>query len=148
MIYINQHVPKCINTSYINMFITDSQFTIQVAPTWLGVHNTSANTRAAYVNSRKATTKLLHEDHFIPELSTVGVSSKHQLVNLYYCAFDPDGVLKRYKVYTGSAECPYVQFVVAARVICTEKFVVGGTNGWERDRSQVSDGKVERVTRA
>ena len=54
-------------------------------------------------------------------------------------------MLKRHKVYTGLAECPYVQFVVAARVICTERFVVGGTNGRERDRSQVSDGKVKRV---
>ena len=31
------------------------------------------------------------------------------------------------------AECPYVQFVAAARVISTEKFVVGVTNGRERD---------------
>ena len=38
----------------------------------------------------------------LPGAPTIGVSSKHQLVNLYYCAFDPDGVLKRYKVYTGS----------------------------------------------
>ena len=45
-------------------------------------------------------------------------------------------------------ECPYVQFVAAARVISTEKFVVGVTNGRERDRSQVSDGKVEWVLRA
>ena len=42
------------------------------------------------------------------------------------------------------AECPYVQFAAAARVISTERFVVGGTNVLERDRSQVSDGKVER----
>ena len=40
-------------------------------------------------------------------------------------------------------ECPYVQFVAAARVISTEKFIVGVTNGRERDRSQVSDEKVE-----
>ena len=47
------------------------------------------------------------------------------------------------------AECPYVQFVAAAaHVISTERFVVGGTNGRERVRSQVSDGKVERVLRA
>ena len=32
----------------------------------------------------------------------VGVSSKHQRVNLCYCAFDPDGMLKRHKVYTCS----------------------------------------------
>jgi hypothetical protein len=64
-IYINQHVPKCTNTFFINMF-TNSQFTIQMAPTWSGVHNISANMRATYVNSTKATTKLLHEDHFIP----------------------------------------------------------------------------------
>ena len=37
----------------------------------------------------------------------------------------------------------------AARVISTKKrFVVGGTNGRERDRSQVSNGKVERMLRA
>ena len=46
------------------------------------------------------------------------------------------------------AECPYVQFVAAARVISTEKFVVGVTNGRERDRSQVSDGKIKWVPRA
>ena len=45
------------------------------------------------------------------------------------------------------AECPYVQFA-AARVISTERFVLEGTNGRERDRSQVSDGKVERALRA
>ena len=46
------------------------------------------------------------------------------------------------------AECPYIQFVAAARVISTEKFVVGVTNGRERDMSQVSDGKVEWGMRA
>ena len=45
------------------------------------------------------------------------------------------------------AECSYVQSAVA-RVISTEKFIVGGTNGRERDRSQVSDGKMERALRA
>ena len=45
-------------------------------------------------------------------------------------------------------ECPYVQFMVAANVISTEKFIVGVTNRRERDRSQVSDGKVEWVLRA
>ena len=28
------------------------------------------------------------------------------------------------------------------------RFVVGGTNGWERERSQVPDGVVERTPRA
>ena len=46
------------------------------------------------------------------------------------------------------AEYPYVQFAAAARVISTERFVVGVTNGQERDRSQVSNGKVERALRA
>ena len=46
------------------------------------------------------------------------------------------------------AECPYVQFVAAACVISTEKFIVGVTNGRERDRSQVSDGKAEWMPRA
>ena len=46
------------------------------------------------------------------------------------------------------AESPYVQFVVAAHVICTKRFIVEGTNGQEKDRSQVSDGKVERMLRA
>ena len=45
------------------------------------------------------------------------------------------------------AECPYVQFMAAACVICTKKFIVGVKNGRERDRSQVSDGKVEWVLR-
>ena len=45
------------------------------------------------------------------------------------------------------AECPYVQST-AARVISTKKrFIVGGTNGRERDRSQVFDGKVDRMPR-
>jgi hypothetical protein len=38
--------------------------------------------------------------------------------------------------------------VAVARVISNEKFVVGVTNGRERDRSQVSDGKIEWVPRA
>ena len=46
------------------------------------------------------------------------------------------------------AECPYVQFVAAARVISTKKFTVGVTNGRERDMSQVSNGRNERVPRA
>ena len=33
--------------------------------------------------------------------------------------------------------------MAAARVISTKKFIVGVTNGRERDRSQVSDGKIE-----
>ena len=45
-------------------------------------------------------------------------------------------------------ECPYVQFVAAACIIRTERFVIGDTNGRERDRSQVSDEKVERMLRA
>ena len=77
----------------------------------------------------------------------VGVSSKHQRVNLYYCALDPDGVLKDTRFILIRAECPYVQFAAAARVNSTERFVVGVTNGRERDRSQVSDGKVERALR-
>ena len=60
----------------------------------------------------------------------------------------PDGVLKDIRFILVRAECPYVQFVATARVISTEKFVVGVTNGRERDRSQVSDGKVEWVLRA
>ena len=31
---------------------------------------------------------------------------------------------------------------------CRKRFIVGGTNGRERDRSQVSDGMVERTLRA
>ena len=46
------------------------------------------------------------------------------------------------------AECPYVQFVAVARVISTKKFIVGVTNGRERERSQVSDEKVEWMLRA
>ena len=58
-----------------------------------------------------------------------------------------DGVLKDTRFILVRAECPYVQFVVAC-IISTERFIVGGTNGRERDRSQVSDGKVKRVLRA
>ena len=78
----------------------------------------------------------------------VGVLSKHQRVNLCYCASDPDDVLKDTRFILIRAECPYVQFVAAAHVISAEKFVVGVTNGRERDRSQVSDGKIEWVLRA
>ena len=46
------------------------------------------------------------------------------------------------------AECSNVQSATAAHVISTERFIVGGTNGRERDKSQVSDGKVERMPRA
>ena len=45
-------------------------------------------------------------------------------------------------------ECPYVQFAAAAHVISTKKFIVGGINSRDRDKSQVSDGKVERALRA
>ena len=65
-----------------------------------------------------------------------------------YCALDPDGVLKDTRFILVRAECPYVQFTAVARVISTERFVVGVTNGRERDRSQVSDGNVEWVLRA
>ena len=67
---------------------------------------------------------------------------------MYYCALDPDGVLKDIRFTLVRAECPYTQFATVARVISTERFVVGVTNGRERDRSQVSDGKVERTLRA
>ena len=59
-----------------------------------------------------------------------------------------DGVLKDTRFILVRAECPYVQFAAVAHVISTERFVVGGTNDRERDRSQVSDGKVERTMRA
>ena len=78
----------------------------------------------------------------------VGVLSKHQRVNLYYYALDPDGVLKDTRFILVWAECPYIQFAATAHVISTERFVVGVTNGRERDMSQVSDGKVERALRA
>ena len=59
-----------------------------------------------------------------------------------------DGVLKDIRFILVRPECPYVQFAAAAHVISTEWFIVGGTNRRERDRSQVSDGKVERALRA
>ena len=59
----------------------------------------------------------------------VGVLSKHQQVNLCYYASGPDGMLKRHRFILVQAECPYVQFMAAARVISTKKFVVGVTNG-------------------
>ena len=65
----------------------------------------------------------------LPGVSTVSVLSKHQRVNLYYCAFGPDGVLKDTRFILVQAECPYVQFAAAARVISTKRFVVGVTNG-------------------
>ena len=78
----------------------------------------------------------------------VGISSKHQRVNLYYFMLGPDDLLKDTRFILVRAECLYVQFA-AAHVISTEKrFVVGGTNGRERDRSQVSNEKVKRTPRA
>ena len=67
---------------------------------------------------------------------------------MYYCAFGPDGMLKDTRFILVRAECPYVQFAAAAGVISTERFVVGVTNGRERDRFQVADGKVEWMLRA
>ena len=84
----------------------------------------------------------------LPGVPTVGVSNKHQLVNLYLCALGLDGALKDTRFILVRTECPYV-YCVAACVISTEKwFIVGGTNGRERDWSQVSDGRVERMPRA
>ena len=81
-------------------------------------------------------------------MPSVGVSNKRRLVNLYLCALGPDGALKDTRFILVRVECPYVQSI-AAYVISTEKwFVVGGTNSRERDISQVSDGKVERMSRA
>ena len=60
----------------------------------------------------------------------------------------PDDVLKDTRFILVRAEYPYVQFVAAARVISTERFIVGGTNSRERDMFEVSNGKVERVQRA
>ena len=34
--------------------------------------------------------------------TTVGVLSKHQRINLCYCAFGSDGVLRGHEIYTGS----------------------------------------------
>ena len=71
----------------------------------------------------------------LPGAPTVGVSSKHQRVNLYYCASDPDGVLKDTRFKLVRTKYPYVQSVADARVSSTEKFIVGVTNGRERDWS-------------
>ena len=57
-------------------------------------------------------------------------------------------MLKDTRFILVQAEYPYVQFMAVARVISTERFVVEVTNGRDRDRSQVSDGKVERALRA
>ena len=67
---------------------------------------------------------------------------------MYYCALGPDGVLKDTRFILVWVECPYVQFAAAAHVISTKRFVVGVTNGRERDMYQVSVGKVERTLRA
>ena len=59
-----------------------------------------------------------------------------------------DGVLKDTRFILVRAECPYILSAAGGRVINTKRFIVGGINGRERDRSQVSDGKVEWVLRA
>ena len=56
----------------------------------------------------------------LPGAPTVGVSNKHQLVNLYLLCVRPDGVLKDTRFILVRAECPYVQFIVAS-VISTKK---------------------------
>ena len=55
----------------------------------------------------------------------VVVSSKHQRVNLYYCALGLDGVLKDTRFILVREECPYVQFMAVAHVISTKRFIVG-----------------------
>ena len=55
----------------------------------------------------------------LPGASTVSVSNKHWLVNLYLCALGPDGALKDTRFILVQAECPYVQSA-AAHVISTE----------------------------
>ena len=59
-----------------------------------------------------------------------------------------DGVLKDTRFILVRAECLYVQFAAAHVISTGKRFVVGGTNGRERDRSQVSHGMVERMLRA
>ena len=71
----------------------------------------------------------------------VGVLSKHQRVNLYYCALDSDGVLKDTRFILVRVECPYVQFVAASCVISTKNFIVGVTNGRERKMFQSMMGR-------
>ena len=65
-----------------------------------------------------------------------------------YCVFGLDGVLKDTRFILVRAEYPYVEFAAVARAIRIERFIVGGINGRERERSQVSDGMVERTPRA
>ena len=38
----------------------------------------------------------------MPDFPRYGVSSKHQRINLYYCASGSDGVLRGHEVYIGS----------------------------------------------
>ena len=59
-----------------------------------------------------------------------------------------DGALNDTRFILVRAECPYVQFAVACVINAKKGFVVGGINVRERDWSQVSDGKVERMPRA
>ena len=59
----------------------------------------------------------------------------------------PDVVLKDTRFILVWVECPYVQFTVA-RDISIENVRSRGTNGRERERSQVSDGIVKRTLRA
>ena len=56
----------------------------------------------------------------LPGAPTVGVSNKHQLVNLYLLRVRLECVLKDTRFILVRAECPYVQST-AARVISTEK---------------------------
>ena len=69
----------------------------------------------------------------LPSAPTVGVLNKYQLVNLYLLRIRPGWCTKGHNVYIGSSR-------MSLHPVCT--------NGRERDRSQVYDGKVERMPRA
>ena len=79
---------------------------------------------------------------------SVGVSNKHHLVNLYLLRVRLGWCTKGHKVYIGSGRMSLHPVCCCSCYWYRKGFVVEGTNGRERDMSQVSDGKVERMPRA
>ena len=80
--------------------------------------------------------------------TSVGVSNKHQLVNLYLLRVRSRWYAKGHKIYTSSDRMSLLSVCCCSCYYHRKRFVVGGINGRERDMSQVSDGAVERMPRA
>ena len=101
--------------------------------------------------NRKVSKITLQQGHYVAHILKLAVSVFRVNTNEYICLLRvwPGWCAKKdTRFILVRAECLYVQFLAAARVITTEKFIVGVTNERERDRSQVSDENIEWMLRA